>query len=274
MVGTRKIQPAVVGRGLVLSCLLAVASVASHAQPCTAAPPAPGASAAVSEAGAKFRLIAAQCPGVAGPTTLRRAEQLALFDRAGSLAISLPGTEVGLSVTTLPAPATLEPLDRNGERVLSLAPALTAAAREYGLDPLLLHAIAHVESRHNAQAVSPAGALGVMQVMPATAQRFGVGDPGRELHDVQTNVRAGAAYLQLLDKRFGGNLRLVVAAYNAGEGAVEKYGRDVPPYRETQGYVRDVLAIHRRLGEAFEVSKTGELVARNNAGTPATRGSL
>jgi soluble lytic murein transglycosylase-like protein len=97
--------------------------------------------------------------------------------------------------------------------------------------------------------------------MPATAQRFGVGDPGA-LFDAATNLRAAAAYLRTLRARYGDDLRLVLAAYNAGEGAVDKAGRQVPPYPETQAYVRDVLALYRRLSASFSVSESGALVAR------------
>jgi hypothetical protein len=116
-----------------------------------------------------------------------------------------------------------------------------SVAEDYDIDPLLLHAIAHVESRHNPDAISPAGALGLMQVMPATARRFGVNDPERELHDPLVNLKASSAYLKTLQGLFGNDLPLVLAAYNAGEGAVIKYDRQIPPYRETQAYVRDVM---------------------------------
>jgi soluble lytic murein transglycosylase-like protein len=149
--------------------------------------------------------------------------------------------------------------------VLSLAPALTAAARANDLDPLLLHAIAHVESRHHAGAVSKAGARGVMQVMPATARRFGVDAPEKTLLDADTNLQASAAYLRTLRRRYGDDLRLVLAAYNAGEGAVDKHGQSVPPYPETQAYVRDVLNAYRRLSDNFAVSASGTLVARHGA---------
>jgi soluble lytic murein transglycosylase-like protein len=112
--------------------------------------------------------------------------------------------------------------------------------------------------------VSPAGARGVMQLMPGTAQRFGVDDPARSLFDAATNLRAGAAYLRVLHDRYGRDLHLVLAAYNAGEGAVARYGNTVPPFAETQAYVRDVLAVYRRLGSAFTVSPTGTLVARGD----------
>jgi soluble lytic murein transglycosylase-like protein len=88
-----------------------------------------------------------------------------------------------------------------------------------------------------------------MQVMPATAARFGVGHAGA-LHEVPTNLEVSAAYLKTLQARFGNNLPLVLAAYNAGEGAVERYGRRIPPFAETQSYVKQVLAKYTLLGEA------------------------
>jgi lysozyme len=122
-----------------------------------------------------------------------------------------------------------------------LAPLIDYVARVHNIDPLLLHAIARVESRHQPGAVSPAGAHGLMQVIVPTAQQFGVGN-ARELHDPLTNLYVSALYLKKVQARFGNDLPLVLAAYNAGEGAVERYGWRVPPYRETQDYVRKVLA--------------------------------
>jgi soluble lytic murein transglycosylase-like protein len=136
-------------------------------------------------------------------------------------------------------------------RALALAPQVDAVARRHDIDPLLLHAVAHVESRHNPGAVSHAGARGVMQVMPATAARFGVAQSGA-LHDAPTNLEVSAAYLKTLQRRFGTNLPLVLAAYNAGEGAVERYGRRIPPFAETQSYVRQVLAKYALLTEAAQ----------------------
>lgn len=127
------------------------------------------------------------------------------------------------------------------QSVLKLADEVAAVARRHDIDPLLLHAIAHVESRHNTSAVSRAGARGVLQVMPDTARRFGVMDRAA-LHDARTNLEVGASYLKVLQQRFGNDLPLVLAAYNAGEGAVERHGRRIPPFKETQAYVRDVLA--------------------------------
>jgi transglycosylase-like protein with SLT domain len=109
------------------------------------------------------------------------------------------------------------------------------AARE-GIDPLLAEAVAEAESAYNAWAVSPKGAVGVMQLMPKTAGALGVRDPW----DVQENVTAGVRYLRYLHWYYRGDLRLTLAAYNAGPGAVAKHG-GLPPYTETRQYVMTVL---------------------------------
>lgn len=109
-------------------------------------------------------------------------------------------------------------------------------APQYKVDPRLALAIALAESNLDAAAVSPKNAQGVMQLIPATQERFGVRQP----FDPEHNVRGALAYLNWLQKRFAGDWRLVVAAYNSGEGAVDRYG-GVPPYPETQQYVRRVL---------------------------------
>lgn len=116
------------------------------------------------------------------------------------------------------------------------------AARRYGLDPGLLWAVARAESGLNPRAVSPAGAVGLMQLMPSTARELGVSDP----FDPAQNVDAGARYLRQQLERFG-DIRLALAAYNAGPGAVQRHG-GVPPYRETQAYVERVLALWRQGG--------------------------
>jgi hypothetical protein len=114
-------------------------------------------------------------------------------------------------------------------------------AVEFGHDPHLLKAIVHVESRFNPGAVSPKGAIGLMQVIPATGQRFGLDNPRRQLLQPEQNLRAGAKYLSFLRERFADRLDLVLAAYNAGEGAVDKYRNTIPPYQETRHYVKSVL---------------------------------
>jgi len=112
-----------------------------------------------------------------------------------------------------------------------------AEATRQGVDPELVHAVIRAESSYRPQALSPAGAGGLMQLMPATARRFGVTDRWSPAQ----NIRGGVAYLRFLIERFDGELSLVLAAYNAGEGAVAKYGNRIPPYRETRHYVRRVL---------------------------------
>lgn len=113
--------------------------------------------------------------------------------------------------------------------------------RAWGVDPALLKAVAENESGFDPHATSPTGAQGLMQLEPGTAAELGV----RDAYDPAQNVWGGARYLRGLLDRFGGNLRLAIAAYNAGPAAVEKYG-DVPPYAETQAYVKNVLASYQR----------------------------
>lgn len=115
------------------------------------------------------------------------------------------------------------------------------AARKYNVDPNLVHAVVKVESNYNRFAVSHAGAEGLMQLIPATARRFGVSNA----FDARQNIEAGVRYLKYLQTLYGGNMRLALAAYNAGEGAVEKF-QGIPRYRETESYV---LQVGRRWGE-------------------------
>jgi soluble lytic murein transglycosylase-like protein len=120
------------------------------------------------------------------------------------------------------------------------------AAQQYGHDANLLKAIIHVESRFNPHAVSPKGAIGLMQVMPATGRRVGISTPHTMLFDPAMNLQAGARYLRILMDMFADRPELAVAAYNAGEGAVLRHKRGIPPFPETQAYVRDVMAHYKR----------------------------
>lgn len=120
------------------------------------------------------------------------------------------------------------------------------AARIHRVDPLLLHAVIKQESGYRQRAVSHAGARGLMQVMPATGRSLGVADP-HSLFDAEVNIAAGAKLLSSLWHRFEGDVDLVLAAYNAGEGAVVKHGMKVPPYRETRDYVAKVKDNYRSL---------------------------
>ncbi|HYQ92338.1 MAG TPA: transglycosylase SLT domain-containing protein [Candidatus Competibacteraceae bacterium] len=121
-----------------------------------------------------------------------------------------------------------------------LLPSIQQVAVAYQLEPALLHAVISAESAYNPQARSPKGARGLMQLMPDTARRFGVSDP----YDPTDNLQGGARYLRWLLDLFN-DLRLALAAYNAGEGAVQRYGNSIPPYPETRTYVQRVLEFYR-----------------------------
>jgi soluble lytic murein transglycosylase-like protein len=117
------------------------------------------------------------------------------------------------------------------------------AALSAAVEPNLLRAVIVVESGFNLRAVSKRGAVGLMQLMPATAMRFGVSNP----YDPRQNVQAGARYLKFLIDRFGQDVRLALAAYNAGEEAVDRNGGQIPPFSETMAYVPRVLKIYQML---------------------------
>ncbi len=220
-----------------------------------------GSCAALRAAGSKFELGLVECDVPAAATQAPRplpreshAQQLYLFERPPTAAASQPEAASGRAPAApdQPAaqpmrPAPVRPaMPASLARALRWAPTVDRIAADHALDPLLLHAIARIESRHDPLAVSQAGARGLMQVMPATGARFGVGD-AQALHDAPTNLEVSARYLQLLERRFAGQLPLVLAAYNAGEGAVERHGRRIPPYAETRDYVRKVLHEYERL---------------------------
>ncbi len=118
-------------------------------------------------------------------------------------------------------------------------------ARRHRVDPLLLHAVIKQESGYKQRARSWVGARGLMQIMPGTGAMLGVRT--EHLEDPEANVDAGARLLRKLAIRYNGNFDLVLAAYNAGEGAVQKYGNRIPPYKETQNYVRAVMAHYNKL---------------------------
>ena len=120
---------------------------------------------------------------------------------------------------------------------------VTKVAQEHKLDSALIHAVISVESGYNPAAKSPKGATGLMQLMPATAQRYGV--EKANLTNPLDNIRAGTRYLKDLIAMFDNNLHLAIAAYNAGEGAVIRSGRKVPNYPETRAYVPKVLQYYQ-----------------------------
>lgn len=122
-----------------------------------------------------------------------------------------------------------------------LIPIINDAARANGVDPKLVHAVIRAESGYNANATSNKGAMGLMQLIPATAQRYGVNDS----YDPRQNIEGGTRYLRDLLKMFNGNMELALAGYNAGENAVVRAGNRIPPYAETQAYVPKVLHFYR-----------------------------
>jgi len=131
---------------------------------------------------------------------------------------------------------TADPASNSSQSQNAVRQHIQVAATRFGIDRNLVDAVAWQESRYNPRALSTAGAMGVMQLMPGTARQLGVRNP----HDVEQNVVGGTAYLRQQLERFGNNVPLALAAYNAGPGAVIKYG-GIPPYRETQDYVRQIM---------------------------------
>jgi soluble lytic murein transglycosylase-like protein len=137
--------------------------------------------------------------------------------------------------------------------------AVEDAAHRYGLDPCFVIAVMRAESGVRRLAISPKGASGYMQLMPATARRFGVTD----IFDTRQNIDGGARYLRFLMDRFGGDMELVLAGYNAGEMAVERYGRRVPPFAETRNYVRSIV-------DRYSRNHTAGAVLRKSLEPPVT----
>ncbi|SNS68395.1 Soluble lytic murein transglycosylase [Noviherbaspirillum humi] len=145
-------------------------------------------------------------------------------------------------------------------------PLVEQAAREFALEPALIKAVMAAESAFNPGAVSPKGAIGLMQIMPATAERYGLAGDRRQsleqkLADPKTNIRLGARYLRDLQKLFPQRPDLVLAAYNAGEGAVQKHRNRIPPYAETRNYVQLVTQFFR----LYQPEAQRLMVAANDA---------
>lgn len=162
-------------------------------------------------------VVLSNFPGASTPT-------LVISTSWGSAA----GPAVGLAGQGVPPKSTAKQ---------AIGSIVSAVADEVEIPAHLLHAVIAVESGYDAMAVSPKGAQGLMQLMPATARRFGVADP----FDPRDNVRGGALYLKWLLDLFGGDLSLAIAGYNAGEQAVIRAGYRIPPYAETQRYVPRVM---------------------------------
>ena len=159
----------------------------------------------------------------------------------GHYTVLIPSAQA-TAAATASAPASAASSSRPGDTRLFKKEVEQASAHA-GVDGALLHAVIMVESGYNPRAVSKRGAAGLMQLMPETARRYKVSN----VFDPAQNIRAGAQYLADLLKLFGNNLHLALAAYNAGEGAVLKYGRSVPPFPETTAYVPKVIDYYSRM---------------------------
>jgi len=162
------------------------------------------------------------------------------------------GPDGSVSFTDAPTEADFSIFIREAPPVLPWREAVEREAERYGLDPRLVRAVIYVESGENPRAVSPKGAQGLMQLMPGTAEELGVTNAFRP----RENIQGGVGYLASMVERFDGRLDLALAAYNAGPGAVDKYG-GIPPYPETQAYVRKVMDVYRRQGAVPGVDTRG-----------------
>jgi Transglycosylase SLT domain len=165
---------------------------------------------------------------------------------------------VGQSTDTNPAASGLQntpqactdssgPISTNSQtgsnESLMIERSIHKAARRYSLPPGLIKGVIRAESNFQAGAVSQAGAQGLMQLMPATAKALGVRNP----FNIEENIEGGARYLRQMLDSFGGNVKVALAAYNAGPGAVEKYGGRIPPYQETERYINRVLKFSKQM---------------------------
>ncbi|HEX8887836.1 MAG TPA: lytic transglycosylase domain-containing protein [Pyrinomonadaceae bacterium] len=173
-----------------------------------------------------------------------------VFNRAYAPSVQAKEISVAETVNTENADADYIPADvpTSGDHELDLI--IMHAGERYGVDPRFIHAVIWQESKYKPRARSYVGAQGLMQLMPATARRFGCEDA----NDPAANIDAGTKYLRFLLERFKGNVSLALAGYNAGEGAVDKYN-GVPPYNETQNYVRIITG---RYGKTYHPLLTPE----------------
>ena len=135
------------------------------------------------------------------------------------------------------------------------------SSRRYNIDPLLIYSQMHQESSFKINARSHKGASGLMQLMPATARRFGV----TSIYDPKQNIDAGVRYMRWLLNTFNGDVVLALAGYNAGEGAVMKYGNNVPPYRETQEYVRRITSRYNSISDGRYINNARSIGSRSAA---------
>ena len=165
-----------------------------------------------------------------------------------------PGPDALIHLTSLTASPSLGVFTTGNENIDNF---IVESGKRNSVDPLLLYSIMHQESSFKSRAMSYKGARGLMQLMPPTAARFGV----RNIWDPQQNIEGGARYMRFLLDLFGDDVSLALAGYNAGEGAVIKFGYQVPPYSETQEYVR-------RIGKRYTLIRDPQAFAHANSLSP------
>ena len=218
--------------------------------------------------GVRIAVAPTPAPPAAGSKTRHAsARALTAFERAN---VSVKPTVYAVRPTMSPAMYAGVSLDGFTTGDAKVDSHIVSASARHGVDPVLIYSIMHRESAFKKMAVSYKGASGLMQLMPATAARFGV----RNIFDPAQNIEAGTRYMRWLLNRFKGDVGLALAGYNAGEGAVDKY-RGVPPYRETQEYVKRISERYALMRDpqtarrAPVVAKTPETVASAATETPA-----
>ena len=182
----------------------------------------------------KMETKADSSPGMSTPLTARQSTDMNTVT-------------LGLQSSPQEGTASSVPISPNNQTdsddSLTIERSIHRAARRYSLPPGLLKGVIRAESNFQVGAVSKAGAQGLMQLMPATAQELGVADP----FDIEQNIDGGARYLRQMLDNYGGDVKVALAAYNAGPGAVERYGGRIPPYQETEQYVARVLRFSKQM---------------------------
>jgi soluble lytic murein transglycosylase-like protein len=189
-------------------------------------------------------------------SVLAQTYQVDNFDFPNAVQIQTPKVEPAkkfpakrlVHLTSLPLNASLGGFTTGSSEVDNF---IVESGKRNSVDPLLLYSIMHQESSFKLRALSPKGARGLMQLMPPTASRFGV----TNIWDPKQNIEGGARYMRFLLDLFSGDVRLALAGYNAGEGAVMKYGYQVPPYAETREYVR-------RIGNRYSMLRDPDAIAK------------
>lgn len=181
-------------------------------------------------------------------TNIASADIFAFSDENGTVSLSNQPTDSRYTVILQTPDENQSPIAITANTALpatktvSFGTLVDEAARSNDIEAALLHAVITAESNYNTRAVSRKGAIGLMQLMPATAKRYGVTD----IYDPAQNVAGGTRYLKYLLKMFNNDQRLTLAAYNAGENAVARFGNKIPPYRETRDYVNKVMSLYNQ----------------------------